>query len=436
MGLIKAGVGALGGTLADQWKEFFYCDSIDKDVMMVKGQKRTGSRSSNTKGNDNIISNGSGIAVADGQCMIIVEQGKIVEVCAEPGEFTYDTSTEPSIFTGSLSESIINTFKTVGKRFAYGGDTGKDQRVYYFNTKELVDNKFGTPSPIPFRVVDTKIGLDIDVSIRCSGVYSYKIADPLLFYTNVCGNVTDEYRREELDQQLKTEFVSALQPAFGKLSELQMRPNQIATHSAELEEAMNEALTQKWSELRGLEIVSIAMNPITLPEEDAELIKQAQRTAIMKDPSMAAATLVGAQADAMKAAAANEGGAMNGFIGMGMAMNAGGGTNAQGLFNIASQQQAQNPAPQAAADTWTCKCGAVNDGKFCQNCGAPKAEAWKCPKCGNMNEGKFCQNCGAAKEEAPKSYKCSKCGFVPADPQNPPKFCPECGDPFDEGDAQ
>ena len=436
MGLIKAGVGALGGTLADQWKEFFYCDSIDKDVMMVKGQKRTGSRSSNTKGNDNIISNGSGIAVADGQCMIIVEQGKIVEVCAEPGEFTYDTSTEPSIFTGSLSESIINTFKTVGKRFAYGGDTGKDQRVYYFNTKELVDNKFGTPSPIPFRVVDTKIGLDIDVSIRCSGVYSYKIADPLLFYTNVCGNVTDEYRREELDQQLKTEFVSALQPAFGKLSELQMRPNQIATHSAELEEAMNEALTQKWSELRGLEIVSIAMNPITLPEEDAELIKQAQRTAIMKDPSMAAATLVGAQADAMKAAAANEGGAMNGFIGMGMAMNAGGGTNAQGLFNIASQQQAQNSAPQASADTWTCKCGAVNDGKFCQNCGAPKAEAWKCPKCGNMNEGKFCQNCGAAKEEAPKSYKCSKCGFVPADPQNPPKFCPECGDPFDEGDAQ
>ena len=436
MGLIKAGVGALGGTLADQWKEFFYCDSIDKDVMMVKGQKRTGSRSSNTKGNDNIISNGSGIAVADGQCMIIVEQGKIVEVCAEPGEFTYDTSTEPSIFTGSLSESIINTFKTVGKRFAYGGDTGKDQRVYYFNTKELVDNKFGTPSPIPFRVVDTKIGLDIDVSIRCSGVYSYQIADPLLFYTNVFGNVTDEYRREELDQQLKTEFVSALQPAFGKLSELQMRPNQIATHSAELEEAMNEALTQKWSELRGLEIVSIAMNPITLPEEDAELIKQAQRTAIMKDPSMAAATLVGAQADAMKAAAANEGGAMNGFIGMGMAMNAGGGTNAQGLFNIASQQQAQNPAPQASADTWTCKCGAVNDGKFCQNCGAPKAEAWKCPKCGNMNEGNFCQNCGAPKQEAPKSFKCSKCGFVPADPQNPPKFCPQCGDPFDDGDAQ
>jgi len=254
MGLIKAGVGALGGTMADQWKEFFYCDAIDKDVLVVKGQKRTSSRSSNTKGNDNIISNGSGIAVADGQCMIIVEQGKIVEVCAEPGQFTYDTSTEPSIFTGKLGDAIKETFRTVGKRFTYGGDTGKDQRVYYFNTKELVDNKFGTQNPIPFRVVDRNIGLDVDVSVRCSGVYSYKISDPLLFYTNVCGNVESEYTREELDTQLKTEFISALAPAFGKLSELELRPNQIVSHTSELEAAMNEALTSKWVGLRGLSV--------------------------------------------------------------------------------------------------------------------------------------------------------------------------------------
>src|SRR5574344_1107425 len=220
MGLIKAGIGALGGTMADQWKEFFYCDALPNDVLMRKGEKRVSGRSSNTKGNDNIISNGSGIAVADGQCMIIVEQGMIVEVCAEPGECTYDKSTEPSIFTGPLGKGIIDTFKTIGKRFTYGGDTGKDQRVYYFNTKELIDNKFGTPNPIPFRVVDRNIGLDIDVSVRCSGVYSYKIADPLLFYTNVCGNVEREYTRDALDGQLKTQFISALQPAFGKLSEL------------------------------------------------------------------------------------------------------------------------------------------------------------------------------------------------------------------------
>ena len=291
MGLIKAAMGAAGGVMADQWKEFFYCDSMDKDVMVKKGQKRVSGRSSNTKGSDNIITNGSGIAVADGQCMIIVEQGKIVEVCAEPGQFTFDSSTEPSIFTGSLGSSIEATFATIGKRFTYGGDTGKDQRVYYFNTKELIDNKFGTPNPIPFRVVDSKIGLDVDVAVRCSGVYSYRIADPLLFYSNVCGNVEDEYRREELESQLKTEFISALQPAFGKLSDLELRPNQIVTHNTELENAMNESLSAKWGQLRGLQVVSIALGSVTLPEEDAEMIKQAQRTAIMRDPTMAAATL-------------------------------------------------------------------------------------------------------------------------------------------------
>lgn len=441
MGLIKAGIGALGGTLADQWKEFFYCDAMDKEVMVTKGQKQISGRSSNTKGSDNIISDGSGIVVADGQCMIIVEQGKIVEVCAEPGEFTYDTSTEPSIFSGSLGESIIETFKTIGKRFTYGGDTGKDQRVYYFNTKELMDNKFGTPNPIPFRVVDSKIGLDVDVSVRCSGVYSYKIADPLLFYTNVCGNVEQEYTRDQLESQLKTEFISALQPAFGKLSDLELRPNQIVSHNTELEEAMNTALSAKWGELRGLKIVSIALGSVTLPEEDADMIKQAQRTAIMRDPTMAAATLVGAQADAMKAAASNEGGAMNGFVGMGMAMNAGGGMNAQNLFAMGQQQQAaqQQATPVSVPDNgWKCSCGVIANGKFCPECGSPKpqeANGWTC-SCGEINKGKFCQNCGLKKPEGAALYRCDKCGWEPEDPSKPPKFCPECGDVFDESDKK
>lgn len=444
MGLIKAGIGALGGTMADQWKEFFYCDAMEKDVMVTKGRKRTSSRSSNTKGNDNIISNGSVIAVADGQCMMIVEQGKIVEVCAEPGEFTYDTSTEPSIFAGSLGESIKATFKTVGKRFTFGGDTGKDQRVYYFNTKELVDNKFGTPNPIPFRVVDSKIGLDVDVSVRCSGVYSYKISDPLLFYTNVCGNVEQDYTRDELDRQLKTEFISALQPAFGKLSDLELRPNQIVSHNTELEEAMNAALSAKWGELRGLKVVSIALGSVTLPEEDAEMIKQLQRTAVLQNPNMAGATLAGAQADAMKAAATNSAGAMTGFMGMGMAMNTGG-MNAQNLFAMGQQQAAaqqasqQAPAQQAAKPgSWTCSCGAVATGKFCPECGSPKPVenvGWTCA-CGTVNKGKFCQNCGAKKPEGAPLYKCDKCGWEPEDPSHPPKFCPECGDPFDENDRK
>lgn len=446
MGLIKAGMGALGGTLADQWKEFFYCESMPKEVLVTKGQKRTTGRSSNTKGNDNIISNGSGIAVADGQCMIIVEQGKVVEVCAEPGEFTYDTSTEPSIFSGNLGESIKETFKTVGKRFTYGGDTGKDQRIYYFNTKEILENRFGTANPVPFRVVDSKIGLDIDVSIRCSGVYSYKIVDPLLFYSNVCGNVEQEYSREELDGTLKKEFISALQPAFGRLSEMELRPNQIVTHNTDLENAMNTALSEKWGALRGLKVVSIALGSVTLPDEDAELIKQAQRTAIMRDPTMAAATLVGAQADAMKTAAGNEAGAMTGFMGMGMAMNAaGGGMNAQNLFAMGQQQQAQQaaqtpqptPAPQAAGG-WKCACGTTVTGNFCPNCGTKRPaedEGWTC-SCGAVNKGKFCTNCGAKKPAGAPLYRCDKCGWEPEDPKNPPRFCPECGDIFDENDRQ
>ncbi len=464
MGLIKAGIGALGGTLADQWKEFFYCDSMDKDVMVVKGQKRTSRRSSNTKGNDNIISNGSGIAVADGQCMIIVEQGKIVEVCAEPGEFTYDTSTEPSIFSGKLGDSIKQTFKTIGKRFTYGGDTGKDQRVYYFNTKELVDNKFGTPNPVPFRVVDSKIGLDVDVSIRCSGVYSYKIADPLLFYSNVCGNVESEYTRDELDGQLKTEFISALQPAFGKLSDMELRPNQIVSHNTELEDAMNEALSTKWGELRGLKVVSVALGSVTLPDEDADMIKQAQRTAMMRDPTMAAATLVGAQSDAMKSAAANPNGAMMGFMGMGMAQQTGG-MNAQNLFQMGAEQRAANQQNQQQStntpNSWKCSCGMSVTGKFCPECGSRKPEpiqegAWKCSKCGTIatgkfcpecanpkpvndswtcscgtvNTGKFCQNCGNKRPEPVRNVKCSKCGWEPEDPTRVPKFCPECGNAF------
>ena len=461
MGLIRAGFAAVGSAMADQWKEFFYCDALEKNVLVTKGSKRISGRSSNTKGSDNVISNGSGIAVADGQCMIIVEQGKVVEVCAEPGQYTYDTSSEPSIFCGNLGKSILDTFKTIGKRFSYGGDTGKDQRVYYFNTKELVDNKFGTPNPIPFRVVDRKIGLDVDVAVRCSGVYSYKIADPLLFYTNVCGNVEQDYTRQELESQLKTEFISALAPAFGKLSAMEIRPNQLANHNTQIEQAMNETLSAKWGQLRGLQVVSVALNPVTLTEEDADMIKQAQRVAIMRDPTMAAATLVGAQADAMKTAAGNDAGAMTGFMGMGMAMNAGG-MNAQNLFAM-GQQQPQQSAPQPSS-AWQCACGAVADGKFCPECGAKKPEpqvkgGWQCacghyatgkfcpecgsPKpaddtwtcrCGAVNKGKFCPECGSPKPAAAPVYRCSRCGWEPENPAEPPRFCPECGDRFDQND--
>ena len=452
MGLIKAGVGALGGVLADQWKEFFYCESIDNDVLMVKGQKRTGGRSSNTKGSDNIISNGSGIAVADGQCMIIVEQGKIVEVCAEPGEFTYDSSTEPSLFSGKLGDSIKETFKAVGKRFTYGGDTGKDQRVYYFNTKEILDNKFGTANPFMFEVVNNKIGMSRTVQVRCNGVYSYRITDPLLFYTKIAGNVTDEYRREEIDTQLKTEFISALQPAFAALTALELRPAQIPAHTTELKDAMNVALKSEWTDRRGISVESIALNPITLTPEDMKKINQMEDAATMgSNPFMMAGRMTDAQANAMETAAGNEAGAMTGFMGMGMAMNTGGmgGFNAAQMYQAGvQQQQAQQQAAPAApvapaapsapaqAGGWKCACGATATGNFCPECGNPQpAQGWTC-ECGAVNQGKFCPNCGKQKPAGAPLYRCDKCGWEPEDPHNPPKFCPECGDKFDELDVK
>ena len=468
MGLIKAITGAAGGVLADQWKEYFYCEAIPANILAVKGKKRVSGRSSNYKGSDNIISSGSVIAVADGQCMMIVEQGKVVELCAEPGEYTYNASTEPTIFAGELSESIPAVFKNIGKRFTFGGEAPKDQRVYYFNTKELVGNKYGTPSPVPFRVVDRNVGLDVDISIRCFGEYSYRITNPILFYTNVCGNVDYAYDRSEIDGQLKTELLTALQPAFARISDMGIRYSALPGHTMELADALNDVLSKKWSQLRGVEIVSFGVSSVKASEEDEAMIKELQRNAAFRNPNMAAAHLVGAQAAAMQSAAANEGaGAAMAFMGMNMAGQAGG-ANAQTLFQM-GQQQAAPVAPVApAANAWRCACGATVTGKFCPECGAKKpepkeADSWVCPTCGTsvtgkfcpecgtkkpeqadgwvcacgtVNKGKFCPECGARKPAGVPQYKCDKCGWEPADPAHPPKFCPECGDPFDDGDLK
>ena len=433
MGLIKALMGSAGGVLADQWKEYFYCDAIGENVLGVKGKKRVSGRSSNKRGSDNLISNGSVIAVADGQCMMIVDQGKVVEFTAEPGEFTYDASTEPSIFSGNLGESIMETFKTVGKRFTFGGDTGKDQRVYYFNLKELVGNKYGTPSPVPFRVVDRNINLDWEISIRCFGEYSFHICDPLLFYTNVCGNFDGEYTRDRLESQMKTELLTALQPAFARISEMGIRYSSLPGHTMELADALNEVLSNKWRNLRGIEIVSFGVSSVKASEEDEKMLKDMQRTAVYSNPNMAAAYDVMARGDAMKTAAGNTAGAMTGFMGMGMAQGMGGGTNAAQLFQMG---QAQKAAPAPTASGWKCSCGATATGKFFPECGAKKPEpaaGWTC-SCGAVNQGKFCSECGSRKPAGVPQYKCDKCGWVPEDPKNPPRFCPECGDKFGDED--
>ena len=455
MGLIKAALGAAGGVMADQWLEYFYCDSLPENVMAVKGQKRSSGRSSNTRGSDNIISNGSVIAVADGQCMVIVDQGKVTEFCAEPGEFKYDASTEPSLFYGKLGKNILDTFKNIGKRFTFGGEAPKDQRVYYFNTKELIGNKYGTPSPVPFRVVDQRAGIDIDIAIRCFGEYSYRICDPILFYTNVCGNVSGDYTRDRLESQLKTELLTALQPAFAKISEQGIRYSALPGHTMEMADALNDVLSSKWRNLRGLEIVSFGVSSVKASEEDEAMLKELQRNAAFMDPTRAAAHLVGAQASAMQAAANNQNaGPAMAFMGMNMAGQAGG-VNAQSLYQMGAQQQAApaaagwtcacgqsgitgkfcpncgkpKPAPAPAAGSWACSCGATATGKFCPECGKPRPAdtGWTC-SCGATNGANmaFCPNCGSKKpaEAAAKSAFCPNCGAKLADGA---KFCVECG---------
>ena len=428
MGLIKAALGSIGGVMADQWKEYFYCEAIPENVLAVKGQKKTTKRSSNTKGDENIITNGSVIAVADGQCMLIVDQGKIVDMCAASGEYTYDQSTEPSLFVGDLGDGIKNVFNNMANRFTFGGEAPKDQRVYYFNTKELIGNKYGTASPVPFRVVDQRAAIDIDVGIRCFGEYSYHIANPLLFYTNVCGNVSEDYDRSNLDSQLKTELLTALQPAFAKISEMGIRYSALPGHTVELADALNEALSAKWRDLRGIEVVSFGVSSVTANEEDEKMIKEMQRNAAFMDPTRAAAHLAGATGDAMKTAAANPNGAVGAFMGMGMA---GGMAGAQmgTLYQQGAQQQAAQaqaaPAAAPAVQGWTCSCGQTgNTGKFCANCGKPApapANEWTC-SCGARNTGKFCSNCG---KPAPASEWTCACGTV-----NKGKFCSNCGKPF------
>ena len=450
MGLISsvvgAATGAVGGALNNQWKEFFYCDAIDNKYLMVRGHKRTSGKAANNKGDDNVISNGSVIAVADGQCMLIVDQGRVADLCAVPGEYVYDQSTEPSVFSGKLGDSILETFKNMGRRFSFAGDSGKEQRDYYINTKEIMGNMYGTPKKVPFRVVDERAGIDMDISIGCFGEYSYRVADPIVFYTNVCGNSSEYYERSKIDSQLKTEILTALQPAFAKISAQGIRYSALPGHTEEIAAALNEVLSEKWGAQRGLEIVSFGVSSVTADEEDEKTIKELQKNAAFMDPTRLAAYAGVAQADAMKMAASNtSAGPMMAFMGMNAAQQAGGGLDINGLMaqgqQMKAQQQAQaaqQQAQQQAANSWKCSCGATATGNFCPECGAKKPapvseDGWIC-SCGTVNKGKFCMNCGAKKPAGVPQYRCDKCGWEPEDKAHPPKFCPECGDPFDDGD--
>lgn len=411
MGLIKAGINASNTTFRDQWKEYFYCDSLPNNVLVSRGFKRNNNGTSN-KGSDGIISNGSIVAVNEGQCMLIVDQGKVVEFCAEPGEYIYNKSSESSIFEGPLGKGIKDFFGTIGKRFVFSGMASKEQRVYFFNVKELLGNKFGTANPVPFRVVDRNIGLDMDISIRCHGEYSFKMKNPVLFYTNVCGNINEDYTVEQIESQLKAELMTALQPAFARISEMGVRYSALPAHTGEMATLLNKELSAKWDELRGINMVSIGISSIKASDEDETLIKGLQRSAVLRDKSMAAAHLVDAQGEAMKSAASNQStGPFMAYGGMNMARQAGG-SNINDLFEMADRERPKGQKIEITNNNdnygWHCACGMNNTGKFCQDCGQPNPNTFK--------------------------YRCDKCGWEPRKGDERPKFCPECGDRFDEND--
>ena len=462
MGILKAALTAATSTMADQWLEFYSCESMPADALVVRAKKQTGKRSSNTKGNENVISDGSKIVVHEGQAMIMVEQGMITEIATDAGVYTYSSSESPSIFSSSFGRGLIDTFKEMWERIKFGGEAAKDQRIYFFNMKDILNNTFGTTNPVPFRMKYEDLGRSFTVNVKCNGTYTFRISDPVLFYTNVCGNVSNVYDRKNLDMQIRSEFLDALNPAFSDLSEQGKRYDQLAGGQTYVKDAIKKALVSNWENNRGILLTGVFINSSTISDSDLKKIQEYEDKAWLRDPSNAATLLAEAQAEAMKTAAGNSGGAAMGFFGMNLASQAGG-MNAQNLYAMgAAQQQAAAQQPANDANAWKCKCGAENTGKFCNNCGQPKPAptgSWKCkcgaentgkfcaecgtPKpsedgwscsCGAVNKGKFCAECGKQKPAGAPLYRCDKCGWEPADPFNPPKYCAECGDPFNDSD--
>jgi len=437
MGLFKMAAGAIGTTFKDQVVDYFRCDEISETVLMRPGMKvlRGGVVNNAT---ENVITNGSLFDVGVGQCALLVENGKVHDFCAEPGQYKYDSSVEPS-FLGAGVKDIGGSFQTMLKRFTAGGQSTNTMKIFYINMKEIFGNKIGIGN-VPFR--DSEFGFT--VKVQGFGNYSYKITQPMFFFENVCGTTYGDYPRSKLDDQLKSELSMAMQPALGKIAAQRICYDQLINYPKEIGKAVNEEMTEEWENRRGISIVSIALASITVDDESSKKIAEFQESRVYTNTQMMGARLGTAQANAMETAAGNSAGAMTGFLGMGFAQQAGG-MNAGQLFQM-GQQPAAQPAQQEAApakestapagNTWTCSCGvADNAGKFCKECGAPKPDGWAC-SCGAVNKGKFCSECGAKKPEGEPLYKCDKCGWEPTDPKHPPKFCPECGDPFDEGDRK
>lgn len=400
MGLIRATTDAIGGALADQWQEILQADDMGDNTIFTKAKfARAGGRGSNTKGEADVISNGSHIFVKPGQFMMLVDGGKIVDYTAEPGTYVVNNSSAPSMFNGEFKESLKESFR----RIKFGGDVPHQQMAYFINLQEIKGIKFGTPNPVTYY---DQI-YDADLSLRAHGTYSIRVTDPIKFYTEVIPKDMDHVEVQDVNLQYLTEFLSALQTALGKLSADGVRISQVAHHSAELSKEMSEVLDEDWNDLRGMEIVRAAIASITLSEDSQELINMRSKGAMLKDASIREGYVQGSVARGLEAAGSNEGGAGNAFIGMGMGMNMGG----LGSFSETNRQQMQEQQARQQ-----------------QQGGAPQ-NFWFCTECGAKNTGKFCSECGA-KRQVPDQKVCSNCGYQAPAGSNP-KFCPECGTKFE-----
>lgn len=377
MGLIKAFAGTVSGSLANQWKEFYTCDSLSSEVLVKRASHMTSRRSSNTKSDTDDITKGSAIIVNDGQCAILVSQGKIIDVAAEPGAYTWEDGTSPSFFSGRFSDVVRQGWN----RFTFGGQNPVQQRIYYVNTKELVGCKFGTPAPVPFRILDSNIGLDLDTSVRCNGSYTMHVTDPVVLYTAIAGNIADEFLVSDINDQLRAEFVQALQPAFAQLTGIGMRPSALPGQTKAISDAMKHELDPSWQKHYGLSLTSVQIISATIPEEDQKMLQDIQKQAVYRNGGMAGAALVQAQAEAMKTAAGNENGALMGFAGFNMAQQAGG-INANQFFQNNVQGQNSGNGQQTAGTA-----------------SAPKPGEWFCPKCDTKSDGNFCPKCGTPKPQ-------------------------------------
>ena len=419
MGLIRAIGAAVSTVAADQWKEFFTCDALSNDTLVAKGIMQTEGRGlfRRNKASTDIITNGSVINVNEGQAALIIDNGKIVDVCAEAGKFIWDSSSEPSLFGGEFFRGLADSFKKIGSRFTFGGDLGSQQRVYYVNTKEIIGNRFGTTTPMPYDDPYYKTAL----YIRYFGQYSFKVADPILFFSAIAGNVQSTYTREALVATSTDEFMTALDSALARCAQDGVKFSQLPLKQREIAKYMAETLDAEWHDARGLEIVSVALAKVTPDDKSRARIEEFDSNVMHADPTAMTGGLAYAQMQAMKEAAKNDAGAMQGFMGFGMAANAMGGANTQSTLIENAKALSDE---KAAAKGVTCPaCGASVNGKFCPECGAKieVAEEWTCPACGRACRGKFCTECGAKK---PEGTTVCECGYT-ADA--PFKFCPECG---------